>query len=182
MKNTIPLSSHITTADLIGVIVWYIFYVPLVMVPPERLQRPFLASSACFACTLIGLLAWSVSTAGGAGPLFHAPNTAPSTSYSMMLGITSILGSWGSGTIGQSDWTRYANRRYAPTFSQLIAAPVTITLTALFGVIITSASSKILGELYWSPIVLLGEVQRFYGSSPGGECTEDLRSAPPSSS
>jgi NCS1 family nucleobase:cation symporter-1 len=92
----------------------------------------------------------------------------------MMLGITSILGSWGSGTIGQSDWTRYANRRYAPTFSQLIAAPVTITLTALFGVIITSASSKILGELYWSPIVLLGEVQRFYGSSPGGECTERL--------
>lgn len=30
MKNTIPLSSHITTNDLIGVIIWYIFYIPLV--------------------------------------------------------------------------------------------------------------------------------------------------------
>lgn len=30
----------------------------------------------------------------------------------------------GGGTLGQSDWTRYANRPYAPTLSQLIAAYV----------------------------------------------------------
>ena len=102
--SSIPASSHITTQDLVGVVLWYVAYIPLVMVPPERLQRPFIISSAAFGCTLIGLLAWSVPKAHGGGPLFKTVNTASSTSYSMWLGITSILSSWGSGTIGQSDW------------------------------------------------------------------------------
>lgn len=104
MKSSIPASSHITTQDFVGVILWYLAYIPLVMIPPERLQRPFIFSSAAFGCTLIGLLAWSVPKTHGGGPLFHTVNTASSTPYSMMLGITAILSSWGSGTIGQSDW------------------------------------------------------------------------------
>lgn len=42
-----------------------------------------------------------------------------------------------------------------------------ITITALIGVVVTSASSKILGELYWSPIDLFSAVQDHYNSSPG---------------
>lgn len=49
----------------------------------------------------------------------------------------------------------------------MVAAPVTITLTALVGVVVTSASSEILGELYWSPIGLLGAIQAHYNSSSG---------------
>ena len=113
MKNTIPLSSHITTNDLIGLLIWYLLYVPLVsyliysqsqlaslfaiqvLVPPEKLQKPFIVSSIAFVSTILGLTIWSVHTNGGGGPLFHTPNTAPSTSWSMIFGITSILGSWG---------------------------------------------------------------------------------------
>ncbi|KAF7970275.1 hypothetical protein HWV62_24464 [Athelia sp. TMB] len=167
MKNTIPLSSHITTNDLVGTLIWYLLYIPLILVPPERLQRPFVISAVALTCTLLGLTIWSVHTNGGGGPLFHTPNTAANTSWSMIFGITSILGSWGSGTLGQSDWTRYASRRYAPTLSQMVAAPVTITLTALLGVVVTSASSNILGELYWSPITLLGAILDHYNFSSG---------------
>jgi hypothetical protein len=31
LKNTIPLSSHITTNDLIGLLIWYLLYIPLVL-------------------------------------------------------------------------------------------------------------------------------------------------------
>lgn len=134
------------------------------MVPPEYLQRPFFVSSIAFTTTLFGLIIWSVHTNGGGGPLFHAPNTAPNTSWSMIFGITAILSSWGAGTLGQSDWTRYANRRYAPTLSQLVAAPLTITLTALIGVVVTSASEQILGTLIWNPIELLAAIQEYYHS------------------
>ena len=154
--SSIPASAHITMQDLVGVIIWYIMYIPLVMVPPEHLQKPFLVSSIAFICTLIGLLSWSVSSAGGGGPLFNVPNTASSTSFSMMLGFSSMLGSWGSGTIGQSDWIRYSNRRYYPMLSQLIAAPTMITACALTGIVITSASAQILGQIIWSPILLMG--------------------------
>ena len=40
-------------------------------------------------------------------------------------------------------------------------------ITALIGVVVTSASSEILGTLYWSPIGLLGAVQGHYNSSSG---------------
>ena len=158
--SSIPTSSHITMQDLVGTIIWYLLYIPIVMVPPERLQRPFLFSSAAFICTLIGLLAWSVSTAGGGGPLFHVPNTASSTSLSMLLGISSMFGSWGSGTIGQSDWIRYSNRRYYPMLSQLIAAPAMIIACALTGIVVTSASSQVLGEVIWSPVLLMSRSKR----------------------
>lgn len=109
--NKFSASSNITHQDFLGVVLWYLAYIPLVLVPPERLQRPFVLSSAAFGATLIGLLAWAVPTAGGGGPLFKTVNTASSTPYSMMLGITSILGSWGSGTIGQSDWVSLFSRK-----------------------------------------------------------------------
>lgn len=83
-----------------------------------------------------------------------------------MFGITAILGAWGAGTLGQSDWTRYADRKFAPTLSQLVAAPVTISVTAIIGIIVTSAAKDVIGEITWNPIYLFADVQEFYHSSP----------------
>lgn len=83
-----------------------------------------------------------------------------------MYGITAVLGAWGGGTIGQSDWTRYADRPLAPTLSQMVVAPLTITVTAIFGIIVTSAAMDITGNLVWNPIELLGMIQELNHSSP----------------
>lgn len=100
--------------------------------------------------------------------MFQEPASAPNVGWAFMFGITAILGSWGSGTLGQSDWTRYAKRRFAPTLSQLIASPLTIAATATIGIIVTSASRDIMGgEIEWNPIYLLADVQDFYESTPG---------------
>lgn len=79
--------------------------------------------------------------------------------------FTAILGAWGAGTLGQSDWTRYANRKFAPTLSQLVAAPITISVTAIIGIIVTSAAKDMLGDIIWNPIYLLAELQEEYHSS-----------------
>lgn len=83
-----------------------------------------------------------------------------------MFGITAILGAWGAGTLGQSDWTRYSRRRFAPTLSQLLAAPITITVTAIVGIVVTSAARDILGTVVWNPIYLLADIQEEYHSDP----------------
>lgn len=84
----------------------------------------------------------------------------------MLFGITAILGAWGGGTLGQSDWTRYANRSYAPTLSQLIAAPFCIILCATIGIIVTSCAQEIVGSLIWEPFLLLATLQDYYNDSP----------------
>ncbi|KAK7447423.1 hypothetical protein VKT23_014133 [Stygiomarasmius scandens] len=156
------------TKDLIGMLIYYIFFIAIMAIPPERLQKPFIISSILFGGTLIGLLAWAVSNVHGVGPLFDQPGKPVhgSIGWSMMFGITSILGAWGGGTLGQSDWTRYANRPYAPTLSQIIAAPVTIIVTGVIGIIVTSCADQIIGEVVWQPFVLLGKIQDFYDGSP----------------
>lgn len=108
----------------------------------------------------------SVHNAGGAGAMFHEPGSAENVGWAFMFGITAILGAWGAGTLGQSDWTRYANRKFAPTLSQLVAAPITISVTAIIGIIVTSASKDLLGEIVWNPIYLLADIQEEYHSSP----------------
>ncbi|KAK2616755.1 hypothetical protein QQS21_000367 [Conoideocrella luteorostrata] len=76
------------------------------------------------------------------------------------------MGAWGGGTLGQSDWTRYATKKMAPVPSQLVASPVTITVTAVIGIVVTSAAKDILGgEVIWNPIYLLAAMQEHYGSS-----------------
>lgn len=100
--------------------------------------------------------------------MFQEAGTAPNIGWAFMFGITALLGAWGGGTLGQSDWTRYASRRYAPTSSQLLASPVTIAVTAIIGIVVTSASRDILGgELQWNPIYLLAKIQDYYDSSSG---------------
>src|SRR5699024_286438 len=108
----------------------------------------------------------SVNNAGGAGSMFGDTKTTIPVGWGVMYGITAILGAWGSGTLGQSDWTRYANRRFAPTVSQLVAAPLTITVTAIIGVIVTSAAKDVLGRTVWNPINVLSDIQEEYHSSP----------------
>ena len=100
--------------------------------------------------------------------MFHQPGTASNTGSAFTYGITAILGAWGGGTLGQSDWTRYSTRRGAPLLSQMIVAPLTVTITATLGIIVTSATKDIIGgdELLWNPITLLSAIQEQYHSSP----------------
>lgn len=100
--------------------------------------------------------------------MFHEPGTTENLGWDFLFAITAVVGAWGGGTLGQSDWTRYASRKYAPTVSQLLAAPITISATAAIGIIVTSASRDTLhGGVQWNPIYLLADIQDHYQSSPG---------------
>ncbi|KAJ5090049.1 hypothetical protein N7532_008733 [Penicillium argentinense] len=168
MPNYFAASSHLQTKDFIGLVIWMCAFIPGLLIRPEKLQLPFVICFTFFCGSCFGLLIWSVSQAHGPGSMFQKPASAPNVGWAFMFGITAILGSWGSGTLGQSDWTRYAKRRFAPTLSQLIASPLTIAATATIGIIVTSASRDIMGgEIEWNPIYLLADIQDFYGSSPG---------------
>lgn len=77
----------------------------------------------------------------------------------MVQGITSIAGTYTGGSDRVSDWTRYAKTRHSPTLAQLTSLPVTVTLTALIGIVTTSAVAEILGEAQWNPLIMLQVVQ-----------------------
>lgn len=132
---------------------------------------------AMIVCNIFGMLIWSVKIAHGAGSLISQGSTERGSvlSWNVVYGIQAVLGLWSGGIVGQSgkipslhaqrlslifaDWTRYAKTPNASLFGQGVTCPLTIIVTALCGVIITSATEKIYGEYFWNPFELLLHIQ-----------------------
>ncbi|RDW72943.1 hypothetical protein BP6252_06850 [Coleophoma cylindrospora] len=161
MSNTLPASANVDTCSLVSFFIFLVVFFPCLFVPPEKLQMPLRIAFIMIVCNIFGMLIWAVRTAGGAGSLM---STGPTESGSMLswntvYGIQAILGLWSGGIVGQSDWTRYAKTQNASIFGQGVTAPLTIIITALCGVIITSATYEIYGQYFWNPFELLLHVQ-----------------------
>lgn len=161
LPNTLPVSANVDTASLISFFVFLIIYLPLPLIPPEKLQTPFRITFILITGTMFGMVGWSVHAAGGAGALMSAPATksGASLSWAALYGLQSIVGSQASGCLGQSDWTRYAKTPNAALLGQMICAPIFIVVTSVCGIIITSAAATIYGEYIWNPFELLLAVQ-----------------------
>ncbi|KAI0482558.1 permease for cytosine/purines, uracil, thiamine, allantoin-domain-containing protein [Xylariaceae sp. FL0804] len=168
LANTLPAGAGITTPQLIGFVLFILLYLPVVyLVPPHAIQRYLVANLAVSSATLLGIMAWAVHANGGrAGDLVAPAVVVPRrrVGFLMAQGITSVAGTYTGGSDRVSDWTRYARTRHAPTAAQLTAMPLTVTLTALVGIVTTSATAQVLGgEVQWNPVLMLQVVQaRWY--------------------
>ncbi|EPE35347.1 hypothetical protein GLAREA_11046 [Glarea lozoyensis ATCC 20868] len=162
MENTLPASANVDTCSLVSFFIFLAVFAPLLMIPPEKLQLPLKIAFVMIVCNIFGMLIWSVRTAHGAGDLLEAPATESGSvlSWNIVYGIQAILGLWSGGIVGQSDWTRYAKTPNASLFGQGVTCPLTIIVTALCGVIITSATNQIYGEYFWNPFELLLHIQK----------------------
>lgn len=158
MENTLPLSAGITTPQLVGFILFICLYFPIIyFVPPHQVQKLLETNLILSTATLLGIMGWAVSANNGPGNLVEPAVKVPKSqvSFLMIQGITSVAGTYTGGSDRVSDWTRYARSRHAPTGAQLLALPITVTLTALVGVIATSAASELLGEVQWNPMIMV---------------------------
>ncbi|GIZ47129.1 hypothetical protein CKM354_001022900 [Cercospora kikuchii] len=162
LRNTLPESANVDTASLISFFVFLVIFMPCLMVPPERLQMPFRVTFVMITCTMFGMLGWAIATNNGPGELLYTPSTGKGSalSWAALYGLQSIIGSQASGCLGQSDWTRYAKTPNAALIGQSIMAPLTICLTAVCGLLITSATAEIYGVYLWNPFELLLHIQQ----------------------
>ncbi|KAL1639889.1 hypothetical protein SLS58_007476 [Diplodia intermedia] len=161
LKNTLPASANTDTASIISFFVFIAIFLPLPLIPPEKLQLPFKITFVMITATMFGMLGWAIHAADGPGALMHTPATqrGAALSWGAVYGLQSIVGSQASGCLGQSDWTRYARTPGAALFGQLVAAPVFIVVTAVCGILITSAAATVYGEYIWNPFELLLAIQ-----------------------
>ncbi|KXS99793.1 hypothetical protein AC579_9448 [Pseudocercospora musae] len=171
LRNTLPASANVDTASLISFFIFLVIFLPILMIPPEKLQWPLRVTFVMMLATMygrpnmgvrFGMLAWSVSSAGSIGHLMHMPATVKGSklSWAAVYALQSIIGAQASGCLGQSDWTRYAKTHNAALLGQLVAAPILICVTAVCGLLITSATNDLYGVATWNPFELLLLIQQ----------------------
>ncbi|ORY24557.1 permease for cytosine/purines, uracil, thiamine, allantoin-domain-containing protein [Naematelia encephala] len=157
--------------DFVGFIIYYITFLLVMRIPPERLQRSFIVSSVLFTATVIGFLSWSVSKAGGAGPYFNGTLPAVKSEipgWSVMFGIMAFVGVFSPATASFMDWSRYSTSRNGPAFVQMIAMPVCMGGSCVIGIIVASCSEQIFGEAIWQPFMFLRAIQLDYYKNNAG--------------
>jgi NCS1 family nucleobase:cation symporter-1 len=105
-----------------------------------------------------GLLAWAVSRAHGFGPLLAEPGkfaTFPAFFKVFVPSLTAMIGFWATLSLNMPDFTRFGRSQREQIAGQVVALPTTMFVFAAMGVLITSATSLIYGEMIWDPIKLI---------------------------
>lgn len=154
-------SSGITTQALLGFLLYFVFYVPLVFVPPHKIYRWLYPNFVVICVTFAGILGWAIHSNGGPGDLVAPAFELSSVDrgFAMMSSICSVAGAYTGGSVRISDWTRFAKTRSAPVIPLFVAMPITVSLGALVGVLVTSAVKGMYGVIIWNPLLMLQHLQ-----------------------
>ena len=119
--------------------------------------------AAPFVLVMTGaLLAWAVWRADGFGPLLAEPGkfTTFGEFFKVFIpSLTAMIGFWATLSLNMPDFTRFGRSQREQVAGQVVALPTTMFVFAAMGVLITSATSIIYGELIWDPIKLVGKFQ-----------------------
>ena len=140
---------------------YFIIYFPIIFVKPYKLEKFLLPSTFLTCCAFAGVLGWAMHRNHGPGNLV-APSIEISSrenGWRFVQGICSVAGTYTGGTIRMSDWTRFEKRRLSAAPSMLIVYPTAMTITALVGVLVTSATINMYGQIIWNPLLMVQYVQ-----------------------
>jgi NCS1 family nucleobase:cation symporter-1 len=108
------------------------------------------------------LLGWAIWRAHGLGPLLAEPGkftTAAEFFKVFVPSLTAMIGFWATLSLNMPDFTRFGRSQREQVVGQVIALPTTMFVFAAMGVMITSATAIIYGEMIWDPIKLIGKFQ-----------------------
>lgn len=155
-------SAGVTTQALLGFLIYFVFFVPIVFVPPYKLQKYLYVSMAMITLSCFGVMGWSIYANGGSVGNLVTPAikiTPLEGRFRMVQGICSVAGTYTGSSVRIADWTRYQKTRHASTPAMLTAMPIGITIGALLGVLTTSATFQMYGTVMWNPLVMLQYVQ-----------------------
>lgn len=159
IPNHLPASAGITSMDFVSFFLFSLISLPLVCVHPTKIRLFFNVKSVVVPIAAIAFFVWSIVDAKGLGPIVHQPSTLKGSvfGWQFMATLMSCISNMATLVLNIPDLSRMAKSKKAVTWSQILAVPLTFSITSFLGIIIASSSHVIYGKLIWNPVDLLGE-------------------------
>ncbi len=104
------------------------------------------------------LLVWAVREAHGLGPLLSQPgrfHTFREFFPIFVPSLTAMIGYWATLSLNMPDFTRFGRSQREQVIGQVVALPTTMVVFAAIGVMITSATVIVYGQVIWDPVQLV---------------------------
>ncbi|KAG1840895.1 permease for cytosine/purines, uracil, thiamine, allantoin-domain-containing protein [Suillus tomentosus] len=158
IPNSMPLSSGTNTRDFMCFLIFWVISLPFIWLPMHATCHfsAFKTIVAPIVCLIF--MIWCIVKAKGVGPIVKQPEIIHGSelAWAMISSVGICLSNIIALTTNAPDFGSRAKTPSAPVISQLWFIPLSYGLVCLFGVIVSSSSQTIYGEVIWSPVDLLG--------------------------
>ena len=108
------------------------------------------------------LVVWAIWKANGVGSVMRDAGKFRSFGEFWPVfvpSVTAMIGFWSTLSLNMPDFTRFGRSQKEQAVGQVVALPSTMTVFALMGIVITSASAEIYGHPIWDPVELVGKFE-----------------------
>ncbi|KAK3937829.1 NCS1 nucleoside transporter, partial [Diplogelasinospora grovesii] len=161
IPNHMGPGSALTSAEMIGMAVFWLITCGFLLIPVPKMRSLVYAKLIVFVVSAIAMLAWTVTKAGGVGPIVHQPGTATGWKKGWLIVHMLTVSAANCATFASNaaDFQRYATKPSDVLAGNIIGFPVANALVAIVGNLVCASSQLIFGELVWDPLELLDMLQ-----------------------
>lgn len=154
-----PASSGTTTKDFLSFFLFSLCSLPAIWFPVHKIRHLFTVKSYYAPMAGIVFLAWSISRAGGLGPIVDQQHTVQGSklAWAVIKGVMSAIANFATLIVNSLDFSRVARKPKDALYPQLFTIPISFAITSFIGIIVSSSSGVLYGEPIWNPLDLLGK-------------------------
>ncbi len=157
-----PESFGLQTGPAITFFLFWLLNMLIVKLGVESIKKLLLFKAFFLPLAALALLFWAISAGHGIGPILSQPSSFSTNAefwHFFFPALTGMVGYWATLSLNIPDFTRYAKSQKAQIIGQALGLPTSMTLFSFIGVVVTSATFIIYGEMIWDPLVLAGKFE-----------------------
>lgn len=149
------------TGEVFGFFIFLVMNLGVVIKGSESIKYLETMAAPLLLAVSIGLMIWAFPQVS-LTELFAVPAKRPegASFWGFFFGgLTAMVGFWATLALNIPDFSRYARSQKDQVKGQILGLPLTMFFFASLGVILTAASSSLVGETISDPINLIGKIE-----------------------
>ena len=148
------------TGEVIGFFIFWVANIAVVIRGSESIKHLEAWAAPLLLLVAVGLLIWAVPKISLSELLSTPASRGEGSSFVRLFlsALTAMVGFWATLSLNIPDFSRYARTQRAQVLGQIIGLPLTMLLFAGLGVVLTAASTTLVGETISDPINLIGRI------------------------
>ena len=148
------------TGEVIGFFIFWVLNLWIVIRGSESIKHLETFAAPLLLMVGLGLIVWAYPQASITELLAQPANRPEGASFLGYFfgGLTAMVGFWATLSLNIPDFSRFADSQKSQIKGQIIGLPVTMFLFSALGVILTAASTQLVGETISDPISLIGKI------------------------
>jgi NCS1 family nucleobase:cation symporter-1 len=149
------------TGEVIGFFIFWAANITVVLRGSESIKHLETLAAPLLLLVAIGLMVWALPKISMTELLAVPADRPADASFApyFMAALTAMVGFWATLSLNIPDFSRYAKSQRAQIAGQIIGLPLTMFLFAGLGVVLTAASTGLVGETISDPVNLIGQIK-----------------------